>query len=111
VNAVSMTLPLDAIAEYCRRWKITELALFGSAIRDDFGPQSDIDLLATFAPDATWGLLDGVQMVDEIEKLLGRKVDLINRRALERSANIARRDAILSSAHVIYRAPEALYVA
>ena len=45
-------IPSDKIADYCRRWKITELALFGSALRDDFDPESDIDVLVTFDRDA-----------------------------------------------------------
>lgn len=107
----AITLPLVELASFCRRWKIAELALFGSASRDDFRPDSDIDLLATFADDADWGLLDGVRMTQELEQLLGRPVDLISRRAIERSANRLRRDAILASARVIYHAPEPTHAA
>lgn len=105
----AITLPLDDLASFCRRWKIAELALFGSATRDDFRPDSDIDLLATFAADADWSLLDSVRMTQELEQLLGRPVDLISRRAIERSANRMRRDEILRTARVIYHAPERLY--
>lgn len=103
----ALSLPIEALADFCRRWRISELALFGSATRADFRPDSDIDLLATFTADAPWGLLDGVRMSEELERLLGRRVDLLSRRALEQSANQARRDAILSSARVIYASPEA----
>jgi len=97
-------LPREMIVDFCRRWKITELALFGSALRDDFKPDSDIDVLATFAPDAAWSLLDHAKMQDELRATLGRDVDLISRRGIERSRNPIRRKAILESAQVIYAA-------
>lgn len=94
----------DTIAEFCRRWKITELALFGSALREDFRPDSDIDMLATFAPDAEWSLLDHVQMEEELASVCARPVDLVTRRGLERSRNWIRRREILDSAEVVYAA-------
>lgn len=87
---------------FCRRWKIRELAVFGSALRSDFGPQSDVDVLVTFAEDAAWSLFDHQQMEEELARILGRKVDLISRRAVERSENRIRRDAILGSAVPVY---------
>ncbi|MGH2533105.1 MAG: nucleotidyltransferase family protein [Thermomicrobiales bacterium] len=99
-----LDLPMVKIAEFCRRWKITELSLFGSALRDDFGPESDIDLLATFAPDAPWSLFDLVTMDDELKEIFGRDVDLISRRAIEQSRNPIRRRSILNSAELIYAA-------
>jgi hypothetical protein len=99
-----LKIPQGAIAEFCRRWKITELALFGSALRDDFRSASDVDLLVTFAPDAAWSLLDDVQMQDELQEMLGRDVDLVSRRAIEQSHNWIRRRAILESAETIYAA-------
>ena len=90
------------IAEFCRRWKIVEFALFGSALRDDFRADSDIDVLVTFSDDAQWTLLDYVDMQDELKDLFGRDVDLISRRGIERSRNYLRRRAILDSAEVIY---------
>lgn len=92
----------DALAAFARRWKVAELAVFGSALRDDFGPESDVDLLVTFEPDAAWSLFDHVAMQDELAELLGRPVDLIGRRAIERSPNPLRRRAILDSARAIY---------
>ena len=92
------------IAGYCRKWKITELSLFGSVLRDDFGPDSDVDVLVRFAPEADWGLLDHVAMEEELCAIVGRKVDLVTRRAVERSANRIRREAILGSAEVVYAA-------
>jgi hypothetical protein len=95
-------LPSDVIAEFCRRWKIAELAVFGSALRDDFRPDSDIDLLVSFAPDADWSLFDHMHMEEELAKALGRPVDLVSREAVERSENWIRRKAILDSARLIH---------
>ncbi len=95
-------VPSKVIAEFCRKWKISELALFGSVLRGDFREGSDIDLLATFAPDAEWSLFDHVHMEDELKEILGRDVDLVTRRSVEESENWIRRKAILGSAEVIY---------
>ena len=100
----AFVLPQDEIADFCRRWQVIELALFGSALRDDFGPDSDIDVLVSFAPDAHWGLFALVQMQDELEAILGREVDLVSRQAVEQSENYIRRKAILSGLEVVYAA-------
>jgi predicted nucleotidyltransferase len=92
------------ISEFCRRWQITELALFGSVLRDDFGPDSDLDVLVTFSSDAEWGLLDHYRMNRELITLLGREVDLLTRSAVEQSRNWLRRHEILSTAQVVYAA-------
>lgn len=94
--------PAEELAAFCQRWHIQELSLFGSALRDDFRPDSDLDFLATFGPDARWTLTDWVSMEDELATLVGRRVDLVSRRAVERSANAARRQAVLASAEPIY---------
>ena len=101
---MNVRIPLDyeRMAEFCRKWRIVELSLFGSVLRDDFGPASDVDLLVTFAPNAEWSLLDHVAMEEEISEVLGRKVDLVSRRAIERSENWIRRRAILESAQPYY---------
>ena len=78
--------------------------MFGSARRDDFAPDSDVDMLVSFAPDAEWSLLDHAQMQDQLSELLGRPVDLVSRRGIEGSHNYLRRKAILGSAEVIYAA-------
>lgn len=91
-------IPDERLEEFCRRWKIAELRLFGSALREDFRPDSDLDLLVNFAPEADWSLLDHVAMEEELSSILGRKVDLVSRRAIERSSNWIRRKAILESA-------------
>ena len=92
----------DKIAEFCRCWQIVELALFGSVLRDDFRPDSDIDVLVTFAPDARWSLLDHIRMGRELESLFGREVDLVSKRAVEESENWIRRRGILSATRAIY---------
>lgn len=94
----------EKVTAFCKRWQIVELALFGSVLRDDFGPESDVDVLARFSPQARHTLLDLAQMQDEFSALLGRKADLIERVAVERSPNYIRRKAILQSAETIYAA-------
>lgn len=96
-NGVEM--PIAAIEEFCHRWRIGEFALFGSVLRSDFRPDSDIDVLVTFASDAKWNLWDFVAMKEELEALFGRSVDLVEKPALR---NPVRRSAILASQEVIY---------
>ena len=101
-RSISIVLPRKRLADFCRKWKITELALFGSVLRDDFRPDSDVDVLVSFDPSAMWGLFDQVSMQEELSQLLGRKVDLVSRRAIEASSNWIRRQAILGSLEVVY---------
>ncbi|HEV7504206.1 MAG TPA: nucleotidyltransferase domain-containing protein [Thermoanaerobaculia bacterium] len=96
--------PSDELEKFCRRWKIIELSLFGSALRGSFRSDSDIDLLARFAPDARWSLFDHAEMELELIARLGREVDLLNRSAVERSPNWIRREEILGTARPIYAA-------
>ena len=107
VTTLRLPLPTDAITQFCRRWKIRELALFGSVLRTDFRPDSDVDVLVTFHDDADWGLLAHMQMQQELATLLHRPVDLISRRALERSPNWIRRAAILNTAQIMVSTGEA----
>lgn len=93
---------MDRIREFCERWKIIEFALFGSVLREDFRPDSDIDVLVTFAPDAKTSLFDLSHIEDELAEIVGRKVDLTMKDGIERSKNRIRRTAILTSAEVIY---------
>ena len=95
-------VPTDEIAAFCRRWQITELALFGSVLRDDFGPDSDVDVLVGFGEGAKHTLFDLNDMELELKEIFGRKVDLVSRRGIEASRNYLRRDSILKSAQVIY---------
>ncbi|MET0397399.1 MAG: nucleotidyltransferase family protein [Longimicrobiaceae bacterium] len=95
-------LPGERIAEFCRRWHVVELALFGSVLRDDFGPASDVDVLVTFDPENTPSLFDHVDMQDELAVIFGRPVDLATRKGVEQSPNPFRRKAILGSARTVY---------
>ena len=92
----------EKISEFCKRWKIKELALFGSVLRDDFKPDSDVDVLVDFEQDSGRTLFDLVNMIDELKNIFGRNVDLLTRKAVERSRNYIRRKEILSSAEVVY---------
>ena len=98
----NIPVPMDRLAEYCRANGIARLDLFGSALRADFGPESDIDLLVEFEPDRALGILDIVRIEQEFSEIFGRKVDLVERPAVERSRNYIRRAAILKSAETIY---------
>ena len=85
-----------------KRLGVQRIGLFGSCLRGDQRPDSDVDVLVTFDPDAQWSLFDHATMQDALSDLLGRKVDLISRRAIERSKNWMRRQAILDSAEPFY---------
>ena len=93
-----ISIPAERLHEFCRKWNIAELRIFGSALREDFRPDSDLDLLVSFTPEADWSLLDHVAMEEELSAIAGRKVDLVSRRAIERSSNWIRRKAILETA-------------
>jgi predicted nucleotidyltransferase len=95
---------LPALREFCVRWDIDELALFGSVTRSDFGPDSDVDVLVRFREGVTRSLLDYPKMQRELEALFGRRVDVVSRRGVERSHNARRRAAILDSASTVYAA-------
>jgi uncharacterized protein len=99
---VRIDLPQHELAAFCRKWRITELALFGSVLRDDFRADSDVDVLVSFEPAAQWGLLDHVAMQEALSEILGRRVDLVSRRAIEASSNRIRREAILASLEPVY---------
>ena len=74
-------IPHDEIANFCRHWNITEFALFGSALREDFGPDSDVDVLVSFADNAHWSLFDLAEMADKLKTIFGREVDLIEKKS------------------------------
>ena len=94
----------EQIAEFCRTWQVVELSLFGSALREDFRPESDVDVLVTFARDSRHSLFDLVTMENELSGMFGRKADLVEKGAIERSENYIRRRSILSTAKVVYAA-------
>ena len=99
---MNIEIPEQLLADFCRKWKIIEFSLFGSVLRDDFGPDSDVDVLVAFSPEAEWSLFDHMTMEEELSMILGRRVDLVNRKAIERSKNYIRRKAILESAQPYY---------
>lgn len=98
-DRLSELVPADRIADFARRWKITEVSLFGSVLRDDFDADSDVDVLVSFDPAATWSLWDLTTMEDELAAIIGRKVDLVEKEGLR---NPFRRQYILSGRKVIY---------
>ena len=97
-------VPDAELAAFCGRWQITELALFGSVLRDDFRPESDVDVLASFAPAVRYRFADFMKMEEELAVLFGRKVDLVDLKAVNGSPNPYRKKAVLESAQVIYDA-------
>jgi len=98
-----MNLPIEIdqeqIAAFCRKWKIKELALLGSVLRGDFGPDSDVDMLITFGPDVSWSLYEWVDMIEELKVIFGREIDLPSRGGLR---NPFRRHEILTTRQVVY---------
>lgn len=101
---MNLELPKDRITQFCQKWQIQELSLFGSVLRDDFQADSDIDILVTFLEDTHWTLFDLGRMESELNQIFDRKVDLVSKRGIKSSRNHIRRDAILNSAEVIYAA-------
>ncbi len=101
-----ITLPIqismDQIEAFCKKWKVKELALFGSVLRKDFNSQtSDVDVLISFLPGDNWGW-EIVTMKEELENIFNRKVDLIEKAAIEKSRNLIRKNEILNSYEVLY---------
>lgn len=92
----------EKLTEFCRRWKVKKLALFGSVLRDDFRPDSDVDVLVSFSEDTHYTLLDLARMETELAEIFARKVDLVDLAAIEKSRNYIRRKSILNSAETIY---------
>jgi len=101
---MDLGVPQERIAEFCRRWKISRLAVFGSVVRGKLRADSDIDLLVTFASDAGWSMFDHYRMEGELVELLGREVDLVSKEAIEENPNPIFRREILGSAREIYAA-------
>ena len=99
-----IVIPKDKIAEFCKKWQIREFAFFGSVCRDDFRPDSDIDVIVDFSPEASRSLFDLVDMTDELKEIFGRDVDLLTKRGIEESGNYIRRREIFSTMEVVYAA-------
>jgi hypothetical protein len=98
---VNIATPKRQLDDFCHKWKVAELAAFGSATRDDFRSDSDVDLLVTFAPDAEWSLYDWIDMIAELREIFGREVDLLSAQALR---NPFRRHEILKAREILYAA-------
>jgi uncharacterized protein len=102
IRRYAIDLPMKEITEFCDRWQIVEFSLFGSVLRDDFRPDSDVDVMVEFAPDThpTFTTLD--QMEEDLQQIFHRDIDLITRQGIETTRNYLRRQEILSSAQIIY---------
>lgn len=94
-------IPMEKIRDFCQRWKIVEFALFGSVLRDDFRPDSDVDVLLRFEENAGWSLYDIVDMKDELKTIFGREVDVVEKEAIR---NPYRRRTLLADQEVLYAA-------
>ena len=98
---IAIQLPQKSIEDFCRKWEISEMSLFGSVLSNNFRSDSDIDVLVSFKDSAGWSLFDFVDMIDELKTIFGRKVDLVEKDTLK---NPFRRQSILASNKVIYAA-------
>jgi len=98
---LAQRIPLNRakVAAFCKRWNISEFSLFGSVLRKDFRPNSDVDVLVSFQHEANWSLWDLIEMTEELEKIFGRKVDLVEKEALR---NPYRRHSILNGREIFY---------
>lgn len=99
--AIALAVDNEKLRDFCRRWQIAELSLFGSVVREDFGPESDVDVMVRFDENAPWTFARWLQMQRELEAIFQRRVDLVERAAIEQSDNRFRRQDILSSAVVL----------
>ena len=97
-----LKVPRHRIADFCKRWSVTELSLFGSVLREDFRPDSDVDVLISFAPNSRQQRDDLQRMQQELSTIFGRRVDLVRRDLIESSKNYIRRKHILENAESIY---------
>ena len=104
MEKIKVIIPKEKVFDFCERWKVSEFAIFGSVLREDYQPDSDIDVLVTFAPGVRYSLFDLVDMEDELKKLFGRNVDMVEKEAIIQSENYIRRKNIFENIEVIYAA-------
>jgi len=97
-----LNIPPAALEDFCRKWRIRRLEVFGSILRNDFGPESDVDFLVTFDPELRLSLFDLVHAEEELAGLVHRPVDLVEREAIEESENWIRRRVILEHVRTLY---------
>jgi predicted nucleotidyltransferase len=99
MSTIAIDIDKAKLRDFCRKWKITEFALFGSAVKpEEFRADSDVDVLVSFAEDAEWGMFQHMEMQDELRAIFRREVDLLTRSGVEHMRNYLRRAAILESA-------------
>lgn len=96
----NLALDIEPVRELCRRYQVRELALFGSAVREDFSATSDVDVLVEFEPDAEVGFITLSRMQRELSAILHRRVDLVPKNGLKPQI----RESVLSSAEILYAA-------
>lgn len=99
---MKIRIPKTKIADFCKRWNVSEFAIFGSAVGIGLRPDSDVDVMVSFSKDANVSLFEMTRMQDELQIIFGREVDLVTRNGVENSRNYLRRKAILESAQVIH---------
>ena len=97
----NIDIPIERIEAFCKKWKVREFSLFGSVLRDDFRPDSDVDVLLSFEPNDPWSYWDWPAITDDLVAIFGRKVDLVEKEALR---NPIRRKEILETRRVVYAA-------
>jgi uncharacterized protein len=102
VTITMIDLPMEKITEFCDRWQVVEFSLFGSVLRDDFRPDSDVDVMVEFSSDAHPTFTTLEQMEEDLQQIFHRDIDLITRQGIETTRNYLRRQEILSSAQIIY---------
>lgn len=101
MGELRIEIPHKEIETFCKNWRVKELSIFGSALREDFGPKSDVDILVELQPDHGLSLYDWIDMIDELRTLFQREVDLVAKGGLR---NPFRRQEILRTAEVVYAA-------
>lgn len=100
--SLPIEMPIEKIEAFCRNWKVQRLWLFGSVLREDFSPESDVDVMVEFMPEAAWNLLDLVEAEQELSEIVGRQGDLVERRCVAQSDNWIRRRHVLEHANLFY---------
>ncbi|MFA5331974.1 MAG: nucleotidyltransferase domain-containing protein [Methanoregula sp.] len=98
-----IAIPEETIRAFCKKWHIRSFCFYGSIMRDDFRPDSDVDVMIGFAPDDKTSLLNMSVMQEELEALFSRKVDLADRKSVEQSENYIRRKGMLSGKPPVLR--------
>lgn len=92
-------IPTDALRAFCTRWGVLEFALFGSVLRDDFGPESDVDVMIEFLPGRGFTFENTPEIIDELRALLGRRVDVVEKNRIQ---NPYRRASMMAGRQVVY---------